>query len=56
MGVLKKDGQDIIIPFSVYRDESMIILVSEPAGTYGVINNGKTFTDISGQWAAEFYD
>ena len=55
VGVLKKDGQDIIIPFSVYRDESMIILVSEP-GTYGVINNGKTFTDISGHWAADTID
>lgn len=55
VGVLKKDGQDIIIPFSVYRNESMIILVSEP-GTYSVINNGKTFTDISGHWAANTID
>lgn len=51
VGVLKKDGKDILIPFSVYKENAMIILVSEP-GTYGVINNKKNFDDIDGHWAA----
>ncbi|HPD00538.1 MAG TPA: X2-like carbohydrate binding domain-containing protein, partial [Acetivibrio sp.] len=41
-GVLKKDGQDVVMPFSVYKDNTMIILISEP-GTYGVVNNKKNF-------------
>ncbi|WP_265446852.1 InlB B-repeat-containing protein [Acetivibrio straminisolvens] len=55
VGVLKKDEGDVIIPFSIYKDGKMIILVSEP-GTYGVIENKKTFTDIEGHWASETID
>ena len=53
VGVLKKDGKDIIIPFSV--PGSMIMLITEP-GTYGVINNQNTFTDTSGHWASGTID
>ena len=55
MGVLKKDGQDVVMPFSVYKDNAMIILISEP-GTYGVINNKKNFNDIDGHWAVNTID
>lgn len=55
VGVLKKDGQDVVMPFSVYKDNAMIILISEP-GTYGVINNKKNFNDIDGHWAVNTID
>lgn len=51
-GILKKDGQSVIIPFSAYKNDSMVMLVSGP-GEYGAINNKKTFTDTSMYWAAD---
>ena len=53
VGVQKKNNVNVIIPFSV--PGSMTMLISEP-GTYGVINNKKDFTDISGNWAANTID
>jgi hypothetical protein len=53
VGVLKKDGRDIIIPFS--RQGSVAMLISEP-GTYGVKMNKKSYADTSGHWAADTID
>ncbi len=50
LGVLIKDGKNQIIPFSVYRDGKIVMLVSEP-GTYGIKNNKKEFVDIKDHWA-----
>jgi len=49
--VQKNNGDDTIIPFSV----SCSAIITEP-GTYAVIDNKKTFTDVNGHWAAETID
>jgi hypothetical protein len=49
-GARKTDEGDAVIPFSLAIPGAVIMLITEP-GTYGVINNAKTFTDIAGHWA-----
>ena len=47
---VKKDGRTKIIPFSVYRNGSVIITATA-TGTYDVLNNPKVFSDTDGHWA-----
>jgi hypothetical protein len=52
---VKIDGHNTLIPYSVYQNGVIYIMVSE-AGTYGIVNNPKTFPDVSGHWATDYID
>lgn len=48
--VLKDDGSDIIVPFSMYSNDLLTAFIDK-AGDYGVLYNLKSFGDISSHWA-----
>ncbi|RAV06585.1 S-layer homology domain-containing protein [Paenibacillus sp. YN15] len=48
--VLKKDGREIVVPFSIYGDNAIKSLIRSP-GDYSVRYNLKTFGDITDHWA-----
>lgn len=48
--VMKKTGRTIVVPLSVYNDDTLLTLISS-AGTYEVSYNLKSFEDISDHWA-----
>jgi hypothetical protein len=55
VGVKKANGTNTTIPFSVYKDGAMVMLING-AGTYGVIENKVSFPDVAGHWAGEYID
>ena len=48
--VRKTASGDIVIPYSIYQNGE-IIFQTAITGTFDVIYNAKTFTDITGHWA-----
>ncbi|MNC16239.1 Endo-1,4-beta-xylanase A precursor [compost metagenome] len=47
---MKKDGKDVIVPFSLYNDNALQTLIRSP-GDYSFSYNLKSFGDTTGHWA-----
>lgn len=50
--VMKKNGRDVVVPISIYNNDTLLTLVNS-AGTYSITYNLKSFGDISNHWAEE---
>ncbi len=53
VAVRKFKGKDTILPYSVIKDNNVVVM-SSSIGTFDIINNDVRFDDIAGHWAEDY--